>query len=421
MSTDHLDEQQARLRIVRVPIGELTLDPANARTHDRRNLAEIRASLARFGQRLPIVVRAGRVVGGNATTTAARELGWTHLDTVAADDLSEGEARALAVALNRTGELAGWDTELLVELLLATPELEGTGFTPAELAELQAALGQLPGGDGGRRLSDVDEVPEPPPAPPPAPGDLWQLGRHRLLCGDATDRETVKRLLDGGRADMAATDPPYAIYGSSSGVSVAVADDRMVRPFFAAMWRALYGGLALFGHAYVHCDWRSWAAMWETARAANMTIANMLVWDKGGFGLGSNYANNHELLVFACRLPRQRTMTASNPAGARQVHRPNVLHYDRPRGETDRPVNAAKPVELVRELVRNSTDPGGSVLDLYAGSGTVAIAAELEDRRAFLLEVDPGRLRRRLPPLPTGHRPAARARRYGPTARLRMT
>ena len=381
------------LVIERRPIGELEPDPDNARAHDRRNVEAIKASLERFGQRVPLVVREGRIVAGNATTTAARELGWTELDTTPADDLSEREARALAIALNRTPELATWDLPNLTAALhelAETDELAGTGFSDDELAELEAAVApSLPGAGAGG--ADPDVVPELPPVPVTKLGDLWQLGPHLLVCGDAHEPAVVDRLLAAaaGPPVMVLTDPPYAIYGSSSGVSASVADDKMVRPFFAATWRAIARVLPVMGHAYLHCDWRSWATIWEQAHAAGITIRNMLVWDKGGFGLGSNYANNHELLMFAVRLPEQRTMTSSLPTGQRQVHKPNVLHFPRVGGD-ERQHNAAKPTALLQELIVNSSDRGALVLDLFGGSGSTLIAADQTGRRAAVCELDPG-------------------------------
>jgi ParB-like nuclease domain len=132
------------LQLQRVAIADLRQDPRNARQHDRRNIDAIKESLATFGQVLPVVVRAGQIVGGNATTTAAQELGWTHLDATPADHLSEQEAVALAIALNRTAELASWDASVLIDALQGLPALEGTGFTAEELAGLEAALNPEP-------------------------------------------------------------------------------------------------------------------------------------------------------------------------------------------------------------------------------------------------------------------------------------
>ena len=138
----------------RWPLDRLLQDPHNARGHPDRNLAELRASLKRWGQRLPVVVRHGQLVGGNATALVAEELGWTHLDVVIADDLSKGEAERLAVALNRTAELAVWNHQTLAETLVSFDgDLDGTGFTPDELGDL-LTLGQEPQPDTSPQLGD---------------------------------------------------------------------------------------------------------------------------------------------------------------------------------------------------------------------------------------------------------------------------
>lgn len=149
---------QPQLRYERRPVAALTLDPRNARAHDRPNIDAIKESLQRFGQRLPVVVRQGQLVGGNATTIAADELGWTHLDVVVSDDLSEEEARRLAVMLNRSAELAAWDRPVLVETLGSFPDLAGTGFDAEQLEELEGLVHGVPP-EGGFPEVDPETMP----------------------------------------------------------------------------------------------------------------------------------------------------------------------------------------------------------------------------------------------------------------------
>jgi DNA modification methylase len=196
------------LEVRRVPTGSVKLDPRNARRHSRRNIDEIKASLARWGQRLPIVVRHDTVVGGNATVLAARELGLPMIDLTPADDLTAEEATALAIMLNRSAELATWDQQLLLELLSSQPTLEGTGFSQQDITDLEAAIGAAVTPLDGH--SDPDQILPLPETPVTKPGDLWLLGPHRLLCGDARNPADQARLLDGHRLVMAFTSPPYA-------------------------------------------------------------------------------------------------------------------------------------------------------------------------------------------------------------------
>jgi DNA modification methylase len=233
-----------------------------------------------------------------------------------------------------------------------------------------------------------DELAELPDDPITQPGDLVELGAHRLICGDSTEPAVIDRLLSNGRVDCVVTDPPYAIYGSSTGLASEVADDKMVRPFFRAALKSAARALIPFGHLYVCCDWRSWSSWWEVCKGTGLAPKNMIVWDKGGSGLGNNYANTHELLFYCAAIPRRTRMTVDNP-GQRPVLDTNVWRIARvPSGE-ERIHNAQKPVELFTRALENSTVPGERVLDLFAGSGTILVAAEQTERVAFVADSDP--------------------------------
>jgi hypothetical protein len=200
------------LAIVTVPIDALYEDPANARLHGERNLDAIMASLRRFGQVEPLVVKKGdrRIIGGNGRHVAMKALGWTECQVVEVD-VSDTQATALGIALNRTAELAEWDEGTLARLMGSLRDdgfdLADVGFDDAELRELFAGLDDAPA------TSDVteDTAPEPLAVAYSKPGDLWLLGDHRLLCGSSTSPEDVRRLMAGERAVLFATDPPYLV------------------------------------------------------------------------------------------------------------------------------------------------------------------------------------------------------------------
>jgi hypothetical protein len=189
-----------------VAIETLTLDPANVRRHPAKNLDAIKASLTRFGQQRPVLVGSdGVIIAGNGTVMAAKALGWTNINIVRSN-LKGSEATAYAIADNRTAELAEWDDDALAQQLAALQiedaELAAAaGFTDAEIAALAEATVEV----------QEDEVPEAPAEPITKPGDLWLLGEHRLLCGDSTKAEDVERLMDGAKADLCLTDPPYGL------------------------------------------------------------------------------------------------------------------------------------------------------------------------------------------------------------------
>ncbi len=187
------------------------------------------------------------------------------------------------------------------------------------------------------------------------------------------------------------TDPPYAIFGSASGVGADVADDKMVQPFFDALFVAVTERLKWIGHIYAFTDWRSWGALWHAMkRHAAIVPKNGLVWDKGG-GLGTNYMMGYELVLFAHKLEPKKSawvgVKEKEQPNIRPVHKPNVFRVSRPTGK-ERLHNAAKPVALLEEFIGNSSDPGEIVWDPFCGSGSTMIAAEKSGRRALMGEVD---------------------------------
>lgn len=372
-------------------IGRLRPAPHNPRHHAEDDLAELAASIRRFGFRAPILATAdGEIVAGEGRWRAAQALDLETVPVVPVEDLTAQELQAYLIADNRVAELSTWDAAELGQALEQLEDLDGVGFTDEDLA----GFGIMEPPRPNRPRPSLDEI-DPPAVPVVQYGSVWTLGRHRVLCGDSTKSPYREGLLLGESVDLVLTDPPYAIYGSSSGVGSAVADDRMVRAFFSKVLHAAGEALKVFGHAYVFSDWRSWSAWWESGRPTALSPANMLVWNKGGFGLGNHYVNCHELIGFWHRLPPEKTMRSGGPTGQRSVHKPNVLNYPRTgRGdfekeERERFHNAAKPVDLLRYLVVNSTDKGERVLDLFLGAGSVLLACELEDRTCLGLEIEP--------------------------------
>ncbi|MGH9362842.1 MAG: ParB N-terminal domain-containing protein, partial [Thermoanaerobaculia bacterium] len=206
----HAARATPALALRRVPLDSLHLDPSNARQHGAENLAAIEGSLRRFGQAEPLVVQkaTGRVIGGNGRLLAMRKLGFEACDVVEVevDDLT---ATALGIALNRTSDLAAWNEDTLAKLLgelKVADALDGSGYSADDLDDLLAGLdlgGEMDGGE--------DDIPAPPEEAVTRPGDLWLLGRHRLLSGDSASPEDLDRLLEGARIQLVNTDPPYNV------------------------------------------------------------------------------------------------------------------------------------------------------------------------------------------------------------------
>ncbi len=368
------------LAIRRVPVDSLTLDPANARAHGATNLEAIASSLRRFGQAEPLVVRreAGVVIAGNGRLMAMKKLGWSECDVVELD-VDSMEATALAIALNRTAELAEWDEGTLARLLSqlqAEDGLDGVGFTADEVALLLRA------GEEEVELDDTAPI-EPPEDPVSRAGDLWLLGDNRLLCGDSTNAEDVERLMGNEKADLVWSDPPFGV--SYSGKAGTIANDDLTGD---TLERFL--GEAL-GQAFQHT--RA-GAVWYVAAPAGPQFLQFakvldglgvwrqtLVWAKDSLVLGhSDFHYRHEAVFYgwtpgaAHREPPDRKQDT-------------VWEFARPKVSESHPT--MKPLELVAHAMRMSSVPGEVVLDPFMGSGTTLIAAESLGRKARGLELDP--------------------------------
>lgn len=382
-----------------VPIDELTPDPKNARKHDDRNLGSIRESLERYGQHHPLVVqKEGRIVRvGNGRLAAAKALGWTHIAALIVDE-DDVQATARAIADNRSGDLAEWDfkalDETLADLEKSGIKLDTVGFDKIDFPEFsppagfEFTAGASLGEDNPPKIAEEVEELDDSAEPTTQRGDVWTLGDHRLVCGDSFEKDDRAKLLGGERVDVVVTDPPYAIYGSSSGISSSIADDKMVRPFFEQLGRALFDSMREFACLFCFTDWRSWAALWYGFNSAGLAPKNCVVWTKAGAGLGNTYSMTHEFVGFFMRLPPQKSMVSGRKAGIRQILRPNVKNFNRVAGD-EREHNAQKPVDLVGEFLEEGSDPGATVLDLFGGSGSTLIAAERTGRAARLMEIEP--------------------------------
>lgn len=372
------------LKSLAVPIDSLKSLPGNPR---RGDVDAVAASLSRFGQRKPIVVRGddGTIIAGNHTWQAAKKLGWSEIAVayVGDDDVT---AQAYALADNRTAELGDYDDELLKALIDSVGEvdpelLKDTGWSDDAVAELLQKI-ELE----NPKVVDKDEVPKPPVEPKTKLGDLYHLGRHSLLCGDSTDEASVARLMDGAKADMVFTDPPYALFGNSTGVA-GVTDDNMVRSFFRDIFVMLRTFSKVNAHIYVCCDWHSAFSIQGVARNVELAAKNLCIWDKGNGGVGGMYQNCYEMIWFFTNAIPQ-TKTSGTVQNVRTVNGiPNIWRVNRVNQE--RVHNAQKPIELIDIPMLAGSDNGDIILDLFGGSGSTLVAAEKNNRVSFLMELEP--------------------------------
>jgi len=376
-------------KIEQWPTSKLLPYARNARTHSEEQVAQIAASIAEFGFTNPILAGSdGIIVAGHGRLAAAQKLGLERVPVVVLDHLSQTQRRALVIADNKIAENAGWDEELLrLELEALQDEgfdLDLTGFDADALAELLAD--EEPQIDG--RTED-DAAPDVPEEPVSRPGDVWRLGPHRLVCGDATTAEAYARLfLDGEQADMVFTDPPYNVnYANSAkdklrGKHRPILNDALGEGFYDF----LYDALALImahtrGAVYVAMSSSELDTLQAAFRAAGGHWSTFIIWAKNTFTLGrADYQRQYEPILYGWPEGAQRHWCGDRDQG-------DVWSIKKPQKNDLHPT--MKPVELVERAIRNSSRPGNVVLDPFGGSGTTLIAAEKSGRSARLIELDP--------------------------------
>ena len=218
-------------------------------------------------------------------------------------------------------------------------------------------------------------------------GDLFEIGEHRLLCGDSTDSDQVAKLMNNKIADCVFTDPPYALFGNSTGVAD-VADDKMVRPFFKTILKQYKNITKPYGHIYVCCDWHSAFVIEAMSREVELKAKNLCIWDKGDGGVGAMYQQCYEMIWFFDNSPKNKTTSRTVKAGVRTVNgKPNIWRHNRV--STDRVHNAQKPIEMVQNALKNSSDSNEIVVDLFGGSGTTMAASHNVNRSCYIMEMEP--------------------------------
>lgn len=378
------------LRIALWPRRRVKPYPQNPRAHSEDEVRRLAEFIESVGFLKPIEVdEAGVVLAGHRRLLAAKLLGLAKVPVLQHRHLDETQKRAYRVADNRLTLEGEWHPGFLKREMRY---LRGKGWDLKALAfsdsEVRRILDSLPTTEDAKT---EPEAPEPLAHAVTREGDIWTMGEHRLMCCDALKPGNLDALLGKSRAAAVFTDPPYAIYGSSTGIASDITDDKMVRPFFREILEVCVAACRPFAHVYVCCDWRSYPSWWEVAKGTGIFPKNMVVWDKGGSGLGANYANTHELLFFAWLIPLRRNMS-QKLSGGRQVNDANVWRVNRvpaARKTGGREHNAQKPVALVRRALENSTEAGDLVLDFFMGSGTTIVAAQETGRRCYGFEIDP--------------------------------
>jgi len=377
------------MKLEKIKISELSCDPANARKHPDRNIETIVASLKRFGQQKPIVIDSTNVVrAGNGTLEAARSMGWTEIDCVRTA-LKGSDAIAYAIADNRTAELAEWDDDVLAAslngLLADDPDLlNAAGFSDDELATM---LGNLDG-DGTTGEIIEDEVPEPPVDPITKPGDLWILGRHRVLCGDSTKAEDVMRLMDGIKADMMFTDPPYGVnyeggHFHSGDVNIKRKREKLADDDTTAIYPAfLPVALSVVdGPCYMWFAGSKARDVYNAVHDNACEVHALIIWHKTNAtyaAMNAQYKQRHEPCLYF--KPKGSTLRWCG-----ETTEATVWSQDRDGINEFHPTQ--KPVALAAKAIGNHE--AVNVLDMFCGSGSTLIAAEQLGRKCYGMEISP--------------------------------
>jgi DNA modification methylase len=386
-----------------------TLQPyaRNARRHSKKQVRQIADSIKKFGFTNPVLISDdGQIIAGHGRVEAAKLLGLETVPTLRLSHLSETERRAYVLADNKLALNAGWDQEILAIELQALIDLDfdvtSTGFS---LAEVDMTLDAVQDADPESETGPEDEIPAIAAQAVSRMGDLWTLGRHRLICGDARNAADYATLMGDGVADLIFTDPPYnvAIDGHVSGLGrvrhreFAMGVGEMSDAAFTEFLTQTLGEASKVSRdgsiAFVCMDWRHMGELLTAGRAVFSELKNLCVWNKTNGGMGTFYRSKHEL-VFVFKVG---TAPHVNSFGLGETGRYRTNVWDYPgissigggRDEALAMHPTVKPTALVADAIKDCSRRGAVVLDPFAGSGTTLIAAETCGRSARVIEYDP--------------------------------
>jgi hypothetical protein len=383
------------------PLSELIPDPRNARTHPKRQIEQIRTSIASFGFTNPILADPeGHIIAGHGRLQAARDMGMTEVPVITLSGLSDTQKRALRIADNKIALNAGWDLEILqVELSeLASVDIDIdltlTGFSTGEIDVILTPTAD----------PDDEIIPPVRATPRTKPGDIWILGDHRVGCGDSRDAGFLEQVIgEGARVDAAFLDPPYNVRIGGHAVAAgrhsefAMASGEMSEAEFRAFLTGTFGAavrVSRDGAVHFICmDWRHMDSVSTVGAAVYSACLNLCIWNKSNAGMGSLYRSKHEL-VFVYRVGTAPHLNMVE-LGKHGRNRTNVWDYasvNSLRGSRREDLAlhpTVKPTAMVADAIQDVTRRGDLVLDLFLGSGTTLMAAERTGRRFRGLDIDP--------------------------------
>jgi DNA modification methylase len=368
------------------PIEKLIPYARNPRTHSDAQVAQLAASIAEFGFVNPVLVASDAgILAGHGRMLGAQALKLKEVPVIVLDHLTPAQRRAYLLADNKLAELAGWDEDLLrmelKDLQLEEFDLGVIGFSDEELAELLSDDGVVTTG-----LTDEDAVPDVPERPVSVAGDLWLLGDHRVLCGDATDLKAVRMLIAGEQADLVFTDPPYNVdYEGYTADKLTIKGDKMKPAEFDKFLRgtfASYRAVVKQGASMYVCHASSVQREFQNAlEASGFEVRCQIIWAKNTFAWGhGRYKFQHEP-IFYCHRAKQSDAWYGDKSQS------TLWQEKKPAANRLHPT--MKPIELIERALLNSSKAGDCVLDLFGGSGSTLIACERRNRKSRLMELDP--------------------------------
>lgn len=358
------------MEILSKKVAELIPYASNSRTHSDEQVAQIAASIKEFGWTNPILIDGENgIIAGHGRLMAARKLGQTEVPVIELKDMTEAQKKAYVIADNKLALNAGWDNEILKIEIEALKEV---GFDIDLLGFDEKELGLLLEPEQVQGLTDEDAAPAVPDEPQTKPGDIYQLGNHRLMCGDSTSIDAVDNLMENKRPDMVFTDPPYnvAFNGRSGKFDVIKNDDLPEHQFsqFIEDWLQTFE-VNKPNSYYICCNWAFYGIL-----QTKLKPKACIVWAKNVFGLGKGYRHQHEFILFDGLIDP----SIKNESDLWQIAKDtNYVHPTQ------------KPVAISERAIKNSTKPNNLVLDYFGGSGSTLIACEKTGRHARLMELDP--------------------------------
>lgn len=365
-----------------IPTADLIPYARNSRTHSDQQVTQIAGSIREFGFLNPVIIDEDKtIIAGHGRVLAAAKMKLEKVPCVQFSHLTDAQKRAYVIADNRLAMNAGWDEELLAneisDLFADDFELDLLGFDADELENLLDL-------DTSENEVTEDEVPDPPADPVTQSGDLWLLGEHRLLCGDSTNADDVARLMDGAKADLWLTDPPYNV-DYTGGTGLTIQNDNMsdadFRSFLNQCFKAAFDVMKPGASFYIwHADSEGYNFR-GSVQDCGERVRQCLIWAKQALVMGrQDYHWRHEPCLYGWK-------QGASHGWYTDRKQTTVLEFDRPKKSEEHPT--MKPVKLFSYLIGNSTAPQGLVFDSFLGSGTTLVAAQQLGRKCYGMEISP--------------------------------